>query len=500
MQLKSLCGNRTDRLMVTLVIVLFAVLYALVSIGNHINMRTYALDLGVYTHALYDYAHGSSADCGVFAWPDQNSNLLHDHFDLYLPLLSPLVYLFGSYTLLIVQIAALLFGGWGVFRLVRRWIPEGCVPLCAMVAYLGFFGVWHAVGYDYHSNVVAVNLLPWFLLLFEKRRYLWALALMLLMCVAKESMALWLVCVMVALMVEYRRDAASWRWLGVYGILAAVYFVVISMVVMPSMGGPSLGFWRYSHMGDSMGELALSFFTQPGEALRVFFTNFNHDPSLNGVKMEFYLCCIASGMWLLLRKPHFLLMMVPPLLLKMMSRDAGFWGVEYQYNVEFAPILALGASRVFADWQHSKNEMIRRWTVPIAVSMTLLTVFTTIYTTSNPRSCIRKDNVRILKSNHFIQTEFDKEYAKTLMAKIPSEASVSAASPFVPHLALRDEITMFPVMAYQAEYLLVFADHWSYYDDARAEISKMLSKPEQYEVMATDGNIYLIHNLEASRR
>ncbi len=499
MQMRWFEGKKADGFVVAVVIGVFALLYALLSVGNHVNMRTYALDLGVYTHALYEYAHGHGADCGVFSWPDDNSNLLHDHFDLYLPLLSPLVYVFGSYTLLIIQIVALLFGGWGMFRLVRRWSPQGWLPLCAMVCYLGFFGVWHAVGYDYHSNVVAVNLLPWFLLLFDNRRYVWSLVIVLLMCVAKESMALWLVCVMVALMVDYRRDAASWRWLGVYGIVAAVYFVVVSMVVMPSMGGPSLGFWRYSHMGDSMGALALSFFTQPGEALRVFFTNFKHEPSLNGVKLEFYLCCVTSGMLLLLCRPHYLLMMVPPLLLKMMSRDAGFWGVEYQYNVEFAPVLVLGASKVLSEWQHSDSSRLRRLAVPVAASVVGLTLLTTVYTTSNPRCSIRKDNVRLVKSNHFCQPEFDKDYAKSLMDQIPSTASVSAASPFVPHLALRDEVTLFPVMAYQAEYLLVFADHWSYYDDARAEMTKVLSLSDQYEVLATNGDIYLIHNHQATK-
>ena len=80
----------------------FFVLYALISLLNHYFFRTYALDLGLYTNALYDYAHFRFNYSEVFK--DHLENLLSDHFDLFLMLVSPFYYLFGTYTLLIVQI------------------------------------------------------------------------------------------------------------------------------------------------------------------------------------------------------------------------------------------------------------------------------------------------------------------------------------------------------------------------------------------------------------
>ena len=41
------------------------------------------------------------------------------HFDIYLWLFSPLVYLFGNYTLLIIQIASVIVGMYGTYCLVR---------------------------------------------------------------------------------------------------------------------------------------------------------------------------------------------------------------------------------------------------------------------------------------------------------------------------------------------------------------------------------------------
>ena len=42
------------------------VLYALISLVNHYLFKTYALDLGLYTHAMYDYTHFRVDDCSIF--------------------------------------------------------------------------------------------------------------------------------------------------------------------------------------------------------------------------------------------------------------------------------------------------------------------------------------------------------------------------------------------------------------------------------------------------
>ena len=89
--------NKTKRNKVITLAAVFTiagVLYCLISLVNHYLFKTYTLDLGLYTHALYDYAHFRLSDCSMFKPVPQN--LLSDHFDLYLMLLSPLVYIFGT--------------------------------------------------------------------------------------------------------------------------------------------------------------------------------------------------------------------------------------------------------------------------------------------------------------------------------------------------------------------------------------------------------------------
>ncbi len=90
----------------TLVLFFFGIIYSLISLVNHYCFRTYALDLGAYTNALYDYIHLQWNDSSVFK--EVPENLLSDHFDLYLILFSPFIYLFKTYTLLIIQIISVL--------------------------------------------------------------------------------------------------------------------------------------------------------------------------------------------------------------------------------------------------------------------------------------------------------------------------------------------------------------------------------------------------------
>ena len=147
-------------------LILFALIYSLISLVNHYLFRTYALDLGLYTQALYDYRVGEFNDSLCFK--EEAENLLADHFDLYLPLFSPLSWLFGSYTLLLVQISALLLGGLGVYRFFES--QSKSIAFWAMFWYLSFYGVFAAVSFDYHSNVVASCVVPWIFLAFQKNK------------------------------------------------------------------------------------------------------------------------------------------------------------------------------------------------------------------------------------------------------------------------------------------------------------------------------------------
>ena len=285
------------------------VLYCLISLVNHYLFKTYTLDLGLYTHAMYDYTHFRIDDCTVFK--DVPRSIISDHFDLYLLLLSPLVNLFGTYTLLIVQIAAVLLGGWGVCKLLRLYTDDGWLPVLATATFFLSFGIIQALGYDYHSNVLTAMMLPWLLYFIKRKRFGLASLFVVLFVIGKENMSLWLFFVVIALMWDYRKDRKTMWHLAAYAVFSIAYFIVINMVVMPRLGGSGGDFARYAYLGSDYGEVAKYLVTHPWEAIKILFTNTLGKPNYDGIKTEFYICALTTGLVLTLFKPNYLVMLIP---------------------------------------------------------------------------------------------------------------------------------------------------------------------------------------------
>lgn len=456
------------------------VLYCLISLVNHYLFKTFALDLGLYTHAMYDYAHFRIDDCSMILSKPQN--ILSAHFDLYLLLLSPLVYLFGSYTLLIVQIAAVMFGGWGIFKLISLYSDDGWIPVLAAAVFFFSFGIIHALSYDYHSNVVSVMMMPWILYYLKKSRFGMSSLFAVLFVIGKENMSLLLFFIALGLMWDYRKDRKSMWFLVGCALFAMVYFVVVNMLILPRLGAK--GIIRYEYLGNNYFEIAKNLILKPGETLRVLFTNTSNFSRFDGLKAEFYFCALASGLVLTLLKPNYLLMLIPLIVQKMMAIDSNFWGVSFHYSVEFVPVLVISSFLVIL-----KLKSVL-WKRVLSSALLVSTVLTTFYTIGVPKSLIAVDKLCVYQGRHYEQKDFDVKFARKLIKQIPDDASVCSATIFVPHLALRPEIYDFFSRAGQvrADYVMITEPYFSYGSKDRP----LFSNRDDYETVASDGTIFLL--------
>ena len=478
-------NRRKKTITLATVFTVAGVLYCLISLVNHYLFKTYALDLGLYTHAVYDYAHFRSADCSMFKPLAQN--LLSDHFDLYLPLLSPLVYVFGSYTLLIIQIVAALLGGWGVYKLISLHTEDDWMPILAAVVFFLSFGIIHAIAYDYHSNVLTAMMLPWLLYFLKRRKFLLSSLFVVLFVIGKENMSLWLFFISIALMWDYRKDKKTLWHLTVYALFSIAYFLIVNMLVMPRLGGNGGGFARYAHLGDNYVDIAGRLLTHPLETLKMLFTNTGPFSRFDGIKEEFYMCALATGMLLTLLKPNYLLMLIPLIAQKMLAIDPMFWGISMQYSVEFMPVIVISSFLVLIKL---KRQRLRRI---LAFSLLLSTILTTFYTIGVPKSEVWLDQLCVYQGRHYEQKDFDVHYAYEVIEMIPNDASVCAITPFVPHLAMRDEIRNFAnTMDIKTDYVLITEPYFEY--ERKGVL--VLKNRDEYETVATDGTIYLLKRIE----
>ena len=473
---------------VAAILSVFGIAFAVESIGNHLLFRTYGLDLGIYAQTAYDFAHLNVNDGTFFQW--EPFNQLADHFDLILALISPLTWLFrADWLLLVVQILAVTIGSFGLYHLVRDITGREFPSMTAMLLMLAQFGVWHALGFDYHSNVVAACQLPWLILFVRRGRLGAATAVLALMALSKETVALWLCFVLLALTWDHRRERRTLRWLLFATLGCTAWFALTTMVVMPALGGRSgLGFWRYQWMGATMGETAQWLLSHPFEALRDIFIDFTPAADSGQVKVEFFICALLSGLAITFLKPNYLLMIIPPLAMKMLAAAPNeLWGINLHYNIEICMVICCGAAMVLCRIKPA------RWQALAFTAAAILAAGTTLYTVDEPVVQIRQANVNIFKHSHYRQPEFDIKTVRKALAMIPGDASVCATTQFSPHIACRDKAYIFPIgLRFKAEYFLIMPDHWSYYEGEADIAASIIADTSRYDILLTDGTVFLL--------
>ena len=430
---------------VALVLALFGVAYGLLSLVNHYLFRTYAFDLGIFNQAVWDYSHLRIEASSVIRY----NNLFGDHFTLLHLLWGPLYWLFGSYTLLLVQIGALLGGGYGAYRLhqLRTGGTQPGAALALLVLFLSTWGIYSALAFDYHDNVVAAMLLPWLFYWFEADRRGRATAAAVLMAVSKENMALWLMFVALGLMLLHWREPARRRWALAVAAGAGLYFVVVAGVVIPALsGGLAYRYQRvYAVLGNSPSQMVHTLLARPFYVLGLLFRN--HLASADGdyVKAELHAMVLLSGGLALLRRPAYLLMLAPIYGQKLLSDNVMYWGLNYQYSIEFVPVLHAALSQWLARLAPQRAGRL-------AAGAAVLCQAATVVSMQVRRSPYYDKTAAKFFSGRHYQVAFDPAAVHRGLAVIPAGARVSATSPLVPHLAERPFIYQFPYVA-DADYI-----------------------------------------------
>jgi len=376
----------------------------------------------------------------------QFSNLLSDHFSLVILPVAFLQFLGGSYTLLLFQIVMILAGAIGVYQYFRFKFPANNLPLYATFHFLSIWGIYSALAFDYHDNVTGAMLVPWLLLFFEQQKKMKAAVFLLLILISKENMALWSVFICLGLVFLHWKNK-NMRFTGiVMMVFSLVYFVTVVKWVMPGLANEGREYlhFKYSALGADFGEMFKNILKNPLLPLKLLFVNQTGLPDADGIKRELHIFIALSGGIFLIFKPQYLIMLYAQ---KLFNDDFSKWGLNYQYSIEFVPVLAIGAFSVIGNL----SEKIKKpaiWLVP------MVCFFMTIKSLdSRVSKWYRSENHRFYSIKHYTR-DFDTDIVYNAIKKIPSNANLSAQSPIVPHVAFRDYIYQFPVIE-NAQFILI---------------------------------------------
>lgn len=440
------------------ILLLFTIIYCLISLVNHYNYRTYAFDLGIYNNCLYQYGHFHKNHYPYLHY--MFSNFLADHFSLYTVILSPLYYLFGTYTLLYVQIISILFGAVGIYKIIQIRYNQLYLPEIAMIHYLAFFGIYSALSFDYHDNTVAAMLVPWFIYYFDLKHTKWTIILAVLIWIGKENMPIWLSFICAGLFLLNYKDKHKRNLAFILSIASLVYVIIIIKIIMPSMDDNvaknGYNAFKYSVLGSNGGEILSNLIHHPSIIFKALL--YNHIPQfseLADIKKELYLCLLYSGGFMLFVKPQYLIMLIPIIAQKVFSDDFGKWGINSHYSIEFTPIIVIS---FYAGISYLKNKKI------IFVSA-ILGCISTILLTYNKIEKRHSLYYNEINTNFYIKEhykcEFDRKEVARVMALIPDDAKVSSINMFAPHLSFRENIYQYPDV-HDAEYIILASTVNSY--------------------------------------
>ncbi len=470
---------------------LFTLLYCLISLVNHYNYHTFAYDLGIYNNSIYQYGHliNNPHPYGHASV----TNFLADHFSLYTVIVSPLHYIFGTYTLLYIQIASILFGGAGIYKLVKNWHPTTFLPEIALFHFFSFYGIFSALSFDYHDNVVGTMFVPWFLYFMQCNKLKYAAIVALLIVISKENMALWLFCICLGLLFIYKKDKLKRNFALITGICAILYAVIIITIVMPTMvkPGASASHFQYSILGNNLAELFETLIYKTKYITRALFCNVTTDRSVDGVKEETYACLLLSGGLFLLIRFEYAIMLLSIILQKVLSDDVGRWGITSQYSIEFAPIVVIA---LYASFNYFKNIKLK---ITIALIFCVLSFTTTLCVMFYRKSPWYSEiQCNIFKKSHYT-SEYNKLDIDKISALIPKNAKLSTNNHLGSHLAFRTHIYLFPDVN-DANYILV-ADvlyefpMWG--EELHNEIMKYKNSPNWQTITEING-IYLFKKIK----
>jgi uncharacterized membrane protein len=430
----------------TSVFAFFALIYCTISLVNHYLFRTNAHDFGIYNQALYDYAHFRINNNTILE--PAFGNLLSDHFELLMMIVSPLYYIFDFYTLLLVQIAAILIGGQGIFKYVQL-ISNKKLALAATIQFFLFFGIYSSLAFDFHNNVVGTMAVPWIFYFIQKEKWKQTIFCLILLLISKENMALWGFFIFIGLMIRFRKDKVKLRWCGMLALISIAYFMIMIKLVIPSLGKPGIGYlhFRYAALGSNMGEAFLTIITKPFYAFKLLFVNQLGIPAGDYVKTELHLSILISGGILLFYRPYYLFMLLPIYGQKMFCDYYQYWGLGFHYSVEFLPIITIGAFTIISEIEKQKTRRI------LSYSLIVLTAAVTFHSCDHTFTYFNRQKQRFYQKPHFTRN-FDIKETNQALKLIPENAALCAQDEFVPHMCFREKIFVYPYVE-DAEYIVI---------------------------------------------
>jgi len=315
----------TKYAIVTLLLIgLYTLIMGVVCYLKFYNFGYDDFDLAIHTQSLAAILRGESQTT-ILGIP-----FLGNHMVLILYLIAPIYALFPSaLTLLYLQTFTLAAGAGAVFMLARKELsPSWGITLA--FAFLIYPPLIYMNLYEFHPVVLATTGLLFAMLAWKNGCFARFIIMLLLSMSCQENIALIAVGFGAFALLERKR----WWWVVVPMISGVTYFAVVVLIIMPRINDTVNFQMLYSHLGDSMPEVAASIILHPIRTISIM---------LQPAKLSFLNMLLSPLAYLSLLSP----LSWVPVGLVLVQRLLSARGTEtvtiFHYQAEFIPFIFTAA-------------------------------------------------------------------------------------------------------------------------------------------------------------
>ncbi len=401
--------------------VLYVLAMTRLSFAKYDSYSFVGYDLGIFTQATWLISQGRSPFLTI-----RGVHLLGDHFSAILYLIAPIFRLFPHpKTLLTVQTLALGAGVFPVFILARRRLKSNIPALLFAALYLLYPAVQQINLAEFHPDTFAIPALLTAVLCFEKKSWRWYALMLCLALMTKETVGIILIVWGTTQLPANRKAAVATMAAGLTGLAVANLSIRAF-----NYGHPTSYLWIYHQFGTTLAEIAKSIVFEPAHTWIVLNTGENQNVAL---------LLFAPLAFLPLLQPSRMLPALPALLSVALSSRSWMHNIDQWSLCPAIPFLFDSALSAYQ--QILEGLVENEWKLGLRLAPICLFAMAATGAFFDP--AFKPSQQRFFNSQ--TARAFD-----TALSKIPSGASVSAHSYFLPHLAARENVYCFAIPFYRA--------------------------------------------------
>ncbi len=435
--MKQFIKRNIDKIIILVILLIFCIIYAFISISSHNHFETFGWDLGFFDQIIWKASRGDLVALSTLNF----ENLLADHFQPVLYILSPL-YLIKSDVrmILIAQAFLVVIASYPLYLLAKEKSRNIIFSFSIVISYLFFMGTQWLILNEFHQMAFLPLILIIALYSLHKKNLpgYWISIVGLLF--IKEEVALLISALGLIVLSKYK-----WKKEGLITIFVGIFsFFFLIYLFMPYLSVKG----EYSHMGFGDAGFTPKDVIQKSVTNPAFFLNSMLYPT---VKIKTVFETFFAFGFLPILSPIYLLPVMENFITRFIYAGPQFtkWINVNQHAAPLGILMAVGSiysAKLLVEYGYKKLRFDKKiaWII-LGIYMFCVAILQDIILHGPINS--------IFKNQLFMTSEWMKDNY-SVINRVPSGVSVAAQNSMLPHVSHREKIYLLPQF-FNADFILV---------------------------------------------